>query len=107
MDIRFEDMPAGGQISISLTAEERQALVRGTLTVMMPEGSQASSGSPKVVLSGPGPVARHRLCTSARHVHAEELWTTSDEREKRDVITVHTIGSIVQDPTAVAEACAR
>ena len=53
MDIRFEDTPAGSQISIALTAEELEALGRGTLTVTLPEGTQGTSGVAQVVLSGP------------------------------------------------------
>jgi hypothetical protein len=54
MDIRFEDTPAGAQIAIALTAEELEALSRGTITVSLPEGTQGTSGVAQVVLSGPG-----------------------------------------------------
>jgi hypothetical protein len=54
MDIRFEETPAGAQIAIALTAEELEALGRGTLTVSLPEGTQGTSGVAQVVLSGPG-----------------------------------------------------
>ncbi len=53
MDIRFEDTPAGAQIAIALTAEELEALGRGTITVSLPEGTQGTSGVAQVVLSGP------------------------------------------------------
>ena len=53
MDIRFEDTPAGAQIAITLTAQELEALSRGTITVSLPEGTQATSGVAQVVLSGP------------------------------------------------------
>ena len=52
MDIRFEDTPAGAQIAIALTAEELEALRRGTITVTLPEGTTATSGIAQVVLSG-------------------------------------------------------
>jgi hypothetical protein len=53
MDIRFEDTPAGAQITIALTAEELAALQVGTMTVTLPEGTQGTSGVAQVVLSGP------------------------------------------------------
>ena len=53
MDIRFEDTPAGAQVAISLTAEELDALGRGTITVTLPEGTAGTSGVAQVVLSGP------------------------------------------------------
>jgi hypothetical protein len=53
MDIRFEDTPAGAQIAISLTAQELEALGRGTITVTLPEGTSGTSGVAQVVLSGP------------------------------------------------------
>ena len=53
MDIRFEDTPAGAQIAISLTAEELEALGKGTLTVTLPEGTPGTSGVAQLVLSGP------------------------------------------------------
>ena len=53
MDIRFEDTPAGAQIAITLTAEELEALGRGTLTISLPEGTAGTSGVAQVVLSGP------------------------------------------------------
>ena len=53
MDIRFEDTPAGAQIAISLTAEELEALGKGTLTVTLPEGTAGTSGVAQLVLSGP------------------------------------------------------
>ena len=56
MDIRFEDTPAGAQIAISLTGEELEALSRGTITVSLPAGTEATSGVAQVVLSGPAAV---------------------------------------------------
>ena len=53
MDIRFEDTPAGSQIAIALTAEELEALGRGTITVTLPQGTAGTSGVAQVVLSGP------------------------------------------------------
>lgn len=53
MDIRFEDTPAGAQITIALTGDELEALGRGTLTVSLPEGTSGTSGVAQVVLRGP------------------------------------------------------
>ncbi len=53
MDIRSRDTPAGSQIAIALTAEELEALGRGTLTVTFPEGTEGMSGVAQLVLSGP------------------------------------------------------
>ncbi len=53
MDIRFDETPGGTQVAIALTAEELEALGRGTLTVSLPEGTQGTSGIAQVVLSGP------------------------------------------------------
>ena len=57
MDIRFEDTPAGSQIAIALTAEELEALGKGTLTVTLPEGTPGTSGVAQLVLTGPAATA--------------------------------------------------
>lgn len=53
MDIRFDDTPAGSQVRIALTAEELEALGKGTLTVTLPEGTTGTSGIAQLVLTGP------------------------------------------------------
>lgn len=53
MDIRFDDTPAGSQVRIALTAEELEALRKGTLTVTLPEGTTGTSGIAQLVLTGP------------------------------------------------------
>ena len=57
MDIRFDDTPAGSQVSIALTAEELEALRSGTLTVTLPEGTAGTSGVAQLVLTGPAATA--------------------------------------------------
>lgn len=53
MDIRFDDTPAGAQLAVQLTAEELDALGRGTITVTLPEGTAGTSGIVQLVLRGP------------------------------------------------------